>query len=155
MKKIKFKSFQTASIVFVVLWIIYTSIRFVAKSIISIDKVCHENKCFVVEIAKTDEERQKWLMHREKLWKKKWMIFIFEEEKKHSFWMKNTLIPLDIIRINKDFKIVDIQTAQPCYTQVCWNYTPSWNAKYVLEINAGVAQKKDIKVWDKLKFKLK
>jgi len=52
------------------------------------------------------------------------MIFIFQEEKKHSFWMKNTLIPLDIIWIDYNGKIVDIQTAKPCETAICPNYDP-------------------------------
>lgn len=155
MLKIKSKKFKTLSITLFLLWIIYLAIRLFAKSVISVDKVCHENNCFIVEVAKTDQERQTWLMNRQKLWKNKWMIFVFEETRRHPFWMKNTLIPLDIIWINKDLEIVDIQTAQPCYTEVCWNYTPAWDAMYVLEINAWIAQQKDIKVWDNLKLKLK
>ncbi len=151
----KFKNFKISSIVFLILWVIYISIRFLAKSIISVDRVCHENQCFIVEVARTDQEMQKWLMYREKLWRNKWMIFVFKEEKKHSFWMKNTLIPLDIIRIDSDWKIVDIQTATQCKTSICPKYNPKSIAKYVLEINAWISQQKDIKIWDNLKLKLK
>ena len=149
MKKIKSKSFKMVSIVFVILWVVYIWIRFLAKSIISINKVCYESKCFIVEVAKTDQERQKWLMNREKLWKNKWMIFVFEEEKRHYFWMKNTLIPLDIIWIDSNLEIIDIQTAQPCQTPICTNYNPKWDAKYVLEINAWIAEKRNMEIWKK------
>lgn len=155
MRKIKSKNFKTVSIVFVVLWVIYLWIRFLAKAIISVNKVCHEDSCFIVELAKTDQERQIWLINRTKLWKNKWMLFVFEDEIKHAFWMRNTLIPLDMIRINSGLEIVDIQTAQPCHEEICQNYMPAWNATYVLEINAWISAKKEIRVWDQLEFKLK
>jgi uncharacterized protein len=153
--KIKSKNFKTASIVFLILWIIYIFIRYLAKSIIYTDKVCHKDTCFTVETSKTNQERQKWLMYRESMPKNRWMIFVFEEDKIHSFWMKNTLIPLDIIRIDSKHHIVDIQTAKPCKTTVCPNYIPKWNASYVLEINAWLAEKENIKIWDILELKLK
>ena len=115
--------------------------------------VSFENKTFQVELAQTDEERQIWLMYREILDEDDWMLFIFPDEWIYNFWMKNTLIPLDIIRINEiDWKnrVVDIQTAQPCITENCEIYLPDWISKYVLEINAWLTEKYDIKVWDLL-----
>jgi uncharacterized membrane protein (UPF0127 family) len=52
------------------------------------------------------------------------MLFKFDEPKKHTFWMKNTLIPLDMIRADSDLNIVDIQTAQPCISNTCETYVP-------------------------------
>ncbi len=153
--KIKSKNFKTASIVFLVLALVYLWVWYFAKSIISKDKVCYQNWCFVVEIADTEEERQKWLMNRKAMGSDRGMLFVFQEEKKHGFWMKNTLIPLDMIRIDSDYNIVDIQTAQPCYTQVCSTYIPKLDSTYVLEINAWISEKENIDIWDQLEFKVK
>ncbi|HOG15392.1 MAG TPA: DUF192 domain-containing protein [Candidatus Absconditabacterales bacterium] len=160
MKKIKSKKLKKSLIVLIILLIIYIILRFMFKFIIGVNKVCYAkggfyNKCFIVEVAKTDKERQKGLMDRENLKKNRGMIFVFEEEKNYSFWMKDTLISLDIIRIDSQGKIVDIQTANPCDATLCPNYVPQGNAKYVLEINAGIAEKKGIKIGDTLTFKLK
>lgn len=151
--KSKSKTFKTASIVFFVLGLIYLWVRYFAKSIINTDKVCHTNKCFIVEIADTNEERQQWLMNRESMTSNRWMLFIFEEQKKHTFWMKNTLIPLDMIRIDSELNIVDVQTAQPCISTVCETYVPQWDATYVLELNAWMAEEYSVNIWDKLEIK--
>ena len=89
------------------------------------------------EVADTNELRQRGLMFRENLADHAGMIFIFDQEAPHSFWMKNTLIPLDIIWISGEKKVVDIQTLQPCQKDPCPSYTPLKSAQYVLEIGAG------------------
>lgn len=89
-----------------------------------------------VEIADTDELRQRGLMFRENLDENKGMLFFFDHVGTHSFWMKNTLIPLDLIWISEDKKVVDIQTLQPCKKDPCPSYTPANNSKYVLEVGA-------------------
>lgn len=58
--------------------------------------------------------------------------------------MKNTLIPLDMVRIDEELKVLSIITAQPCTTDPCPSFTPNVPVKYVLEINAGMAQKHEI-----------
>jgi uncharacterized membrane protein (UPF0127 family) len=88
-----------------------------------------------VEIAQTPEEKMKGLMYRTSLSDDEGMLFVFPQEDFHTFWMKNTFIPLDIIWIDKDFRIVDIQTHTPC-TKNCPYATPKAKAKYVLEVNA-------------------
>jgi uncharacterized membrane protein (UPF0127 family) len=72
------------------------------------------------------------------------MLFVFETSDIYNFWMKNTLIPLDILRIDKRLRVVRILTAQPCKENPCTIYTPEIPAKYVLEINAGLANKYSI-----------
>jgi uncharacterized membrane protein (UPF0127 family) len=115
------------------------------------NKVCLNNKCFVVEVADTLEKRTKGLMDRESLAQDKGMLFIFDKEEEYSFWMKNTLIPLDIIWINKDKQVVDIEkNVQPCQTDPCLRYSPDQKAKYVLELNAGQSDQAQIKIGDKL-----
>ena len=102
----------------------------------------YEVKC---ETADTFYKQAIGLMNREKLDENQGMIFIFDDEKPREFWMKNTLIPLDIIFLDKDFKIVSIiKNAQPCKTIDCEIY-PSINpAKYVIEINGGFSKKYNI-----------
>ena len=79
-------------------------------------------------------------MYRDSLPRQSGMLFVFESEHKHGFWMKNTLIPLDMIWINRDSRIVDIKTATPCVSDPCPTYQPIADSLYVLEINAGLSQ---------------
>ena len=69
------------------------------------------------------------------------MVFVFENSDIHSFRMKNTLIPLDMIWLDSDFQIVDIQQADPCTADPCTSYIPAASAQYVLEINQGISEK--------------
>jgi len=118
-------------------------------------KACYKDFCFKVELAKTKEEREKGLMFREKLDENKGMLFIFEKEGFHGFWMKNTLIPLDIIWMNSEGKIVYIkENAQPCKGMLCPVFIPGKKAKYVLEINAGKVKELGIKVGDQILLKI-
>ena len=114
-------------------------------------RVCIKKICFNIEIAKTQEEREKGLMYRSHLEENKGMLFIFQDEEIYPFWMKNTLIPLDIIWINKDLEIVEIKNNfQPCEEDSCPSYKPKQKAFYVLEINAGLAEKYGFKEGDKI-----
>jgi len=103
-----------------------------------------------VEIADDAEERALGLMFREFLDDKSGMLFVFDEENFHSFWMKNTLIPLDIIFISEDFKIVDVIYAEPCKEDNCESFKPVKAAKYVLEVNGNFTIKNDIKIGNKI-----
>ncbi len=102
-----------------------------------------------IEIADDNEERMKGLMFRENLGENSGMLFIFEDESTQSFWMKNTLIPLDIIFINEGFEIVDIKNAVPCTADPCRIYSSEKPAKFVLEVNSGFAAKNGISIGDK------
>lgn len=106
-----------------------------------------------VEIADDAEERALGLMFREFLDDKNGMFFVFDYEDFHSFWMKNTLIPLDIIFISENFEIVDIIYAEPCKTDQCESYKPVKAAKYVLEVNGNFTINNDIKIGNKIKVK--
>lgn len=104
------------------------------------DQVCFAEHCFFVEVAQTPEERQKGLMFREELDRDKGMLFVFSQEQQASFWMKNTLIPLDIIWFDGNKEVVFIsKNSQPCSTDECSSIDPGVKAKYVLELNAGIA----------------
>lgn len=103
--------------------------------------ICIKDSCFEVELAVTQEERGNGLIGRNKLDADKGMLFIFEEEDIHSFWMKDMKFAIDIIWINADKEIVHISSyTQPCeILQPCPSITPPREAKYVLEIKAGKA----------------
>ena len=102
------------------------------------------------EIADDKDELEKGLMFREKLEKNSGMLFIFKNEKYHAFWMKNMLIPLDMIFIDNNLKIVDIKYADPCRKNPCAIYTSSKPAEYVLEVNAGFTAENSVNVDDRL-----
>jgi uncharacterized membrane protein (UPF0127 family) len=84
-------------------------------------------------------------MFRSNLPKDQGMLFLFPDEVERTFWMKNTLIPLDIIFIDREYKIVKIQQAIPCEEEPCNLYNSEKPAQYVLEINGGLAQEYGIK----------
>lgn len=116
--------------------------------------ICINNECFFVELAKDEISRQNGLMKRESLGQDRGMLFVFDNEEIQPFWMKDTLIPLDIVWINPDLKIVEISTLYPCNgSNVCETYVPKNKALYVLEINAGIAQEINLKVGDKAEIK--
>ena len=94
------------------------------------------------ELADTTQKRATGLMFRESLSKNHGMLFAFAEEQEWSFWMKNTRIPLDIIWMNKNKKIVHVERHVPICTRTddgCPNYQPNAPAMYVLELAAGTA----------------
>jgi uncharacterized membrane protein (UPF0127 family) len=100
---------------------------------------------FDVEIASTSAQQAKGLMYRRELAEDKGMLFVFSDEAPRSFWMKNTYIPLDIIFISADKKIINIEKALPCETDICPHYASQGPAQYVLEINGGLSEKLGIK----------
>ena len=116
--------------------------------------VCIESNCFDVEIADTPQKREIGLMNRKNMLADDGMFFIFEKEGIHNFWMKNTLIPLDIIWIDMNDKIIFIQkNAQPCKVEQCESFGPNQKAKYVLEINSGLAEEMGIEAGNKIILK--
>ena len=120
------------------------------------NKVCFGDNCFSVELARTEVEREKGLMKRAQLDKDKGMLFIFDKEGIYPFWMKDTLIPLDIIWIDSNGKVVFIgQNIQPCKSFICPQVNPFTKAKYVLEINGGLSKELGIELGQEMKFAIK
>jgi uncharacterized membrane protein (UPF0127 family) len=121
---------------------------------VSAPQVCLAGNCYAVEVAKTPEERSQGLMFRQNLDEDKGMFFIFPQDGIHSFWMKNTLIPLGVVWINADKKIVFIsENTPPCQTEPCPPVHPNQNARYILEINAGQIKKIGARIADQVEFK--
>ncbi|MBI4146975.1 DUF192 domain-containing protein [Candidatus Woesearchaeota archaeon] len=117
-------------------------------------KVVFDGASFDVELARTADEKAKGLMFRESLHDYQGMLFVFDGEQQRSFWMKNTLISLDMIFISENGTVVDVQTAVPCKSDPCRLYV-SPPARYVLEVNAGLAGKNSVGVGSQAKITLR
>ena len=104
-----------------------------------------------IEIAESDYETETGLMYRKSMADDQGMLFIFPEVAMHSFYMKNTEFALDIVFINEKLKIASFQeNAQPFAEIGLSSKVP---VKYVLEINAGLAEKWLLEVGDRIEFK--
>lgn len=92
---------------------------------------------FNVELAADQPTRQQGLMHRTEMPPDAGMLFLFPQDSAGGFWMKNTLIPLQIAFISADGEIVDILDMVPCEEDPCEIYTPDGAYRYALEVNEG------------------
>jgi uncharacterized membrane protein (UPF0127 family) len=100
-----------------------------------------------VEVASTEKQRSIGLMYRDHLDLNKGMLFVFEHPAIQRVWMKNTLIPLDVLFVSAQGKIISIHKGlQPCVKKSCEIYDSMGIAKYMLEVNAGVVKKEKLKV---------
>ncbi|HEX2889794.1 DUF192 domain-containing protein [Vineibacter terrae] len=118
------------------------------KSSLVIDTAAGEQK-FDVELALTPEQQQRGLMFRQKLGVHEGMLFDFVATQTLSFWMANTLIPLDMLFIDADGTIARIHAnAEPLSTRTIDSGTP---VRAVLEINGGAARMLGIKPGDKVR----
>lgn len=108
---------------------------------------------FQVEVARTTAERQRGLMFRRELPRNQGMLFV-QPPGPAVFWMKNTYIPLDLLYFDADGKLLEIKAnTPPCATPTCPIY-PSATAtvRYILEINAGEAAQRGLRVGDRLRL---
>jgi uncharacterized membrane protein (UPF0127 family) len=106
-----------------------------------------------VEIAADDETRAQGLMFRDQVREGWGMLFFFPKTGDYPFWMKNTLIPLDMVWIDEGQKVVAVASnVPPCKADPCVSYPPNAPARYVLELAAGEAQKHRIEKGSALHF---
>ncbi|RMD48173.1 MAG: DUF192 domain-containing protein [Ignavibacteria bacterium] len=106
-----------------------------------------------IEIANTDYKRSLGLMYRNKMEENQGMLFIFPDNDYRSFWMKNTIIPLDMIFVSSNFEIINIRKNTTPFDES--QYTSTAPAKYVIEVVAGFTDKFNIKPGDKISYSLK
>jgi uncharacterized membrane protein (UPF0127 family) len=109
-----------------------------------------ERASVTVEVVRTDADRAKGLMHRRVLAPDAGMLFLFDETAEHAFWMKNTLIPLDMIFIGEDGRVTGIVARA-----VPGDLTPrtaGGPSRYVLEVNGGWAQAHGVAPGDRVRF---
>lgn len=99
-----------------------------------------EGHRYFVDIADDDQSRARGLMFVDEMAENHGMFFIFPREAPRSFWMRNTRIPLDIIYLDRDLRVVSISNdTPPCRTRRCPSYPSDGPAQFVLELNAGQA----------------
>ena len=112
-------------------------------------------KAVTAELAVTDEERARGLMFRRQILPDQGMLFVFGEPGLHSFWMKNTLVSLDILWLGPDRRVIYIErNVPPCTKDPCPSYGPDEPALYVLELIAGGADANGLKPGDRIEFVL-
>lgn len=109
-------------------------------------KIEINDKEYTVKVAKTEEERQKGLQGVKELPKDEGMLFIFDEPDTVGMWMKDTLIPLDIIFINEDMEVISVYKGKPETEDIA----EEDNVKYVLELNqdSGVKEGDELDIED-------
>jgi uncharacterized membrane protein (UPF0127 family) len=116
------------------------------------ERICLRDICYSIDVMRTDVQRQQGLMFREGLGQGKGMLFVFDAEYIYPFWMKNMLFAIDILWLDKNKRVVYMETnVPPCRSEACSVYTPSVKAMYVLEIPAGDAAKHRINLGDTLR----
>lgn len=106
-----------------------------------------------VEIADEPHKQAQGLMGRTELPENHGMLFVFEEPRVLSFWMKNTLIPLDILYFDAQGKFVSAKSMIPCPSDSsaeagkqdpCMTYSSGRRAQYALEVNAGFLEEEGV-----------
>lgn len=108
---------------------------------------------FSTELATDAPSREHGLMMRSMLAADHGMLFVFPETTPQGFWMKNTLIPLDILYFDADRRLVSLQLdVPPCKADPCPIYPSEAPARYVLELSAGTARRIGAASGDELKI---
>ncbi len=95
------------------------------------------------EIAENNDERNRGLMYRERMEINQGMLFIFPYEVMQAFWMKNTILPLDMLFVNSKREIVTIHKNTTPYAET--SYPSSAAAQFVVEVNAGFVDRHGIR----------
>jgi hypothetical protein len=103
-----------------------------------------------IEIADNDAEREQGLMYRDTMAENQGMLFLMETEEPQTFWMKNTIISLDIIYADAEKRIVSI--SKNCKPYSLDQIPSAKPAQYVVEVNAGYTVKYNIRVGDIISF---
>jgi uncharacterized membrane protein (UPF0127 family) len=113
---------------------------------------------FHVEVVRTTADMERGLMYRASMPRDHGMLFAFSSGALRTFWMKNTVIPLDIIFADEGQRVVKIwKSVQPCGLQGadsarCPVYASEGSAQYVLELNAGLTEEIGLRIGDRLEW---
>jgi uncharacterized membrane protein (UPF0127 family) len=134
-------------IIFPFIFLLWTSVA-QSQSLLKIPLYINDKEIWA-EVAKTPQEMAKGLMGRKHLGQDEGMLFIFETEDYHAFWMKGTLIPLSIAFIDKEGRIVKITDMKPLTLE---SHSPPAPVLYALEMKKGWFSAKGIKVGDTVRF---
>jgi uncharacterized membrane protein (UPF0127 family) len=109
---------------------------------------------YTVEVAQTNAQRERGLMFRDQMARDHGMIFIHDNERQLAYWMKNTHIPLDIFYFDSQRRLVSVARNTPACNlgNGCPPFYSDGPALYVLELNAGIADRLHAKKGDALRF---
>jgi uncharacterized membrane protein (UPF0127 family) len=120
---------------------------------LELTRVTVGSAAFQVEMAQTAQERERGLMFRRELPHDRGMLFV-QSSGPAAFWMKNTYIPLDLLYFDADGALLQIEAnTPPCTTPTCPIYPSNTvTVRYILEINAGEAARRGIRVGDRLQL---
>ncbi|MEQ1665225.1 MAG: DUF192 domain-containing protein [Bdellovibrionales bacterium] len=154
----KLKSVTKNKIGFLIalVWIVlfYLNVAF-AQVVFSKTKIKINNRVINIELAKSEEQQRRGLMHRKKLAQNEGMLFQYDEEEVRHFWMKNTFIPLSIGFFDKSRRLIDTQEMIPVVSEQQENipkYQSSRPAKYALEMSKGWFANHQIHIGDTFDF---
>ena len=100
-------------------------------------KIAIDDRELAVAVATTPRQRSQGLMGVTDLGGLDGMLFVFQTESTGGFWMKDTLIPLDIAFFDSDGVLVDEMTMEPCTADPCPSYRPGGSYRYAVEAPAG------------------
>jgi uncharacterized protein len=113
-------------------------------------------KKITAEAMRTDLELLRGMMFRDSLERDRGMLFTHPDENIYHYWMYKTKMPLDIIWMDHDHRIVEMSLKTPPCTasspKDCTNYGGNFKSRYALEVNAGVAEANKLQVGDVLQF---
>jgi len=104
---------------------------------------------FSMEIAASEPERRRGLMYRRSLGTREGMIFLFPQSARQSFWMKNTFIPLDMVFVDSQWRVVGVLENVPPLTETPRSVDAA--SQYVLEFPGGVMGSLGIRAGDTVK----
>ena len=108
---------------------------------------------FSVEFATDDASREHGLMMRSTLAPDRGMLFVFSATRPQAFWMKDTLIPPDMLHFDEERRLVPTQLdLPPCKADPCPIYSSHASTRYVLELSAGTVPRIGVKTGDELKI---
>ncbi len=123
-------------VLLVLIGISYTNFNYFSSSN-QIKEICFEDRCFSCEVADNNLERARGLMFREFLNDNECMLFIFDSSDIHSFWMKNTLIDLDIVWLGSNKSVVYFDRGFAGSEE---SIIPDKESLYILEFNSGIIE---------------
>jgi uncharacterized membrane protein (UPF0127 family) len=110
-------------------------------------------RTFLVELALTAEEQARGYMWRQEIRSDEGMLFLYDRPGVYRFWMKNCLVPIDMIWLDGEDRVLAIEhSAPPCHDPQCPSFGPFMTSHAVLEIRGGVAEEEGLKPGDRLEI---
>jgi hypothetical protein len=123
--------------------VVTTTTSFKSAKFQNIDQILN------LELATTPKQREQGLMNRTQMASDTGMLFIFPEEQPLTFWMRNTFIPLDIVFMDNELRVINIHKNTKT-NQISELYASTRPARYVLEVNAGWTDQHQLQAGDQL-----